>query len=281
METFYDKFPGIAEKETRCIIVMNDETGLPKGEYYLLESYCNKPKCDCRRVFINILHKDKILATIGYGWENVEFYEQWLGEKYMAQDMKGPILELSGQTTEYSESLLKLFEKAILPDSQFITRLKTHYEMFKKNLHKNSTEELIEEDFNPEKHTIVELCKESGTDFDCITEDTKEVFYPILMAIEETIWNQYSKDSSLKDSEVIESLKKLRDGVFSENTRFNELEENIVKKLKLVLFLNNHSKRDLSLSISNVLNSAKLHRSSDGSRGYVTFISRFFNQMTK
>ncbi|HLC84278.1 MAG TPA: hypothetical protein VJH22_00615 [Candidatus Nanoarchaeia archaeon] len=279
MEPFYNKCPEIAEKETRCIVVMNDEEGLPRGGYHLLESYCNRPNCDCRRVFINVLHKDKILATIGYGWERVEFYEQWLGKKDLARDMKGPILELTGQHTEYSQALLKLFEKVILSDGQFITRLKTHYDLFKKNLAKDSTEELSREEFNPEKYTIVELCKDTGTGLDCITDNLREAFYPILMTVEETIWKRYVNDSSLKDSEVIESLKKIRDHIFSEDTKFNELEENIIKMLKAVLFVNNYSKRDLSLSISNVLNSAKRHRSMDGSRGYVTFISTFFDQM--
>ncbi|MBI5072592.1 hypothetical protein HZA99_02120 [Candidatus Woesearchaeota archaeon] len=196
MEQFHNKFPDIAEKETRCIIIMSEKEGLPKGEYFLLESYCNDQKCDCRTVFINVLYKDKILATIGYGWENVEFYEQWMGEPDTAQDMKGPILELTGVHTEYSE------------------------------------------------------------------------------------------DSSLKDSEVIESLKNVRDKIFSENAAFNRLEEDIITKLKVVLFMNNYDRRDLSLSISSVLKSAKLHRSVGGnkgygSRGYLDFISKFFNQMKK
>src|SRR3989338_3930442 len=110
MEQFHNKFPDIAEKETRCMLIMNEKEGLPKGEYFLLESYCNDPKCDCRRVFINVLYKDKILATIGYGWEKVDFYEQWMGESDTAPDMKGPILELTEFHTEYSETLLKLFK---------------------------------------------------------------------------------------------------------------------------------------------------------------------------
>ncbi len=80
MEPFYNKFPEVAEKETRCIIVMNEKEGLPRGEYFLLESYCNNPKCDCRRVFINVLHKDKILATIGYGWESLEFISEFFSQ---------------------------------------------------------------------------------------------------------------------------------------------------------------------------------------------------------
>jgi len=137
MEAFHNKFPEIAEKETRCIIITNKQGGLPNGEYFLVESYCNDAKCDCRRVFINFLHEDQILATIGYGWETLEFYKKWMGEPDMAVDMKGPILELTGPHTKHSETLLKLFETVILKDSKYIERLKRHYEIFKMMNQKN------------------------------------------------------------------------------------------------------------------------------------------------
>ena len=283
MEQFYNRFPDIAEKETRGITIMSEEEGLPKGEYFFLESYCNDPKCDCRRVFINVLYKDKILATIGYGWEEVKFYEQWMGDPDLAPNMKGPILELTGQHTQYSETLLELFNKVILKDNKYINRLKMHYKMFKKNSSKNKSDKQdIEEElenFDPKSYAMANLCKENGTGIEAINETNREVFYPIIMAIEESIWIKYSKDSSLKDSEIIESLKNLRDNIFSENALFNQLEEEIITKLKLVLFLNHYDRRDLSLSISSVLKSAKLHKSMGGSRGYLDFISSFFNQM--
>ncbi len=282
MEAFYNRFPDIAEKETSSIIMM-DEEALPKGEYFLLESYCNDPNCDCRRVFINVMYKNRILATIGYGWENIEFYEKWIGEKGLARDVKGPILELTGPYTEYSETLLNLFEKVVLKDNLFIERLKNHYKMFKRDSYKknNSKEDLFKklENFDPNLHTITSLCKETGTGIDAINDTNREEFYPIIMAIEETIWNHYSKEISLKDSEIIKLLKNIRDNIFSENARFDRMEKEIIRKLKLVLFLNNYNRRDVSLSISSVLNSAKLHRSIGGSMGYLNFISRFFNQM--
>jgi hypothetical protein len=130
MEPFHNRFPEIAEKETRCIIIPHGKK-LPAGEYFLAESYCNDSNCDCRRVFINIIHNRSIVATIGYGWEDLSFYEKWLGEKNLAVDMKGPILELGGQQTEHSSELLRLFKEAILNDEMYIERLKRHYDMFK------------------------------------------------------------------------------------------------------------------------------------------------------
>ena len=162
-------------------------------------------------------------------------------------------------------------------------QLKRHYKMFKKSSHKNNKEYLEAEleNFDPDLRTIASLCKETGTGIGAITDMNKEAFYPILMAIEETIWIYYSKNSSLKDLEVIKSLKGIRDNIFLENARFNRMEEDIIQKLKLVLFLNNYDIRDVSLSISSVLKSAKLHRSVGGSRGYLNFISVFFNRMKK
>lgn len=130
MEPFHERFLDIAEKEMRCVIIPS-ERKLPAGEYFMTESYCNDNSCDCRRVFINVLHGDKIIATIGYGWEEVIFYEKWMGDKSLAKEVKGPILEIGGFQSEHSEELLKLFKEIMVKDSIFIERLKRHYELFK------------------------------------------------------------------------------------------------------------------------------------------------------
>lgn len=130
MEPFHNRFPEIAEKETRCMIIPPGKK-IPEGEYFLIESYCNDDNCDCRRVFINIFHNQDIVATIGYGWEDISFYEKWLGEKELAVEIKGPILELGGQQSKYAKELLKLFKEVILRDNMYIERLKRHYDMFK------------------------------------------------------------------------------------------------------------------------------------------------------
>lgn len=67
---FYEDFGEIAEKETRCLIFPGGKQGALASRYAMVESYCNDKKCDCRRVFINVLHEEtnQILATIGFGW---------------------------------------------------------------------------------------------------------------------------------------------------------------------------------------------------------------------
>ncbi|MFH1641915.1 MAG: hypothetical protein ABIC04_03365 [Nanoarchaeota archaeon] len=133
--------------------------------------------------------------------------------------------------------------------------------------------------FKPEDHSVLDLCKEIGTSISAINDSNTESFMPLLMAIEETIWRHYSEDDSLKDTDIIESLKNIRNNIFSNDTKFSEMENEIITRIKVVLMVNNYDKRDLSLSISKVLKSAKMHKSMGGSRGYLNFLSNFFKQM--
>jgi|GEM_PF-1272669 len=145
MEPFHLKFGDVAEKETRCIILSNDSNyNLPSGEFFFTESYCNDPSCDCRRIFINVIHKNKIIATIGYGWESLDFYKKWMGrggDDDFFDDIKGPVLEPTGNYSQYSDEVLRLFNDLLLNDNVFIERLKRHYEMFKSSLKEKQMDE--------------------------------------------------------------------------------------------------------------------------------------------
>ena len=124
MEPLYNRLPELAEKETRTAFVMPGEK-LPAGMYSMFESFCNDKKCDCRRVFINVEHNGKILATIGYGWETNKFYKEWLGDDELVKHMKGPVLELTGAHTNMSNDLLEFFEETMLMDITFLNRLES------------------------------------------------------------------------------------------------------------------------------------------------------------
>ena len=150
MIPFSEKFPRLAYVETRCVMILEDDNDwkLPVGVYSFLESYCGDPKCDCRRVFINVGYKEKIdsgtirmLATIGYGWDRLNYYLEWFNqsdpeilfsiEDPLVQGMQGPILELTGYYSEYSERLLRFFKESMLKDQVFVEKLKRHYRLFK------------------------------------------------------------------------------------------------------------------------------------------------------
>ena len=131
---FYDRFPKLAEKETRSMVVIDEESvGVPEGRYGFEESYCCDKKCDCRRVYINVtnLNGDRF-ASIGFGWEDLSFYEEWAhGDQESAVIMKGPSLELGQIQRRYANRFLELFESRILSDEAYDERLKRHYDMLK------------------------------------------------------------------------------------------------------------------------------------------------------
>ena len=145
------------------------------------------------------------------------------------------------------------------------------------NMEKEIEEKL--KNFKPEGHSVLELCKETGTGISAINDSNTEAFMPLLMAIEETIWRYYSEDNSIKDTDIIELLKNIRNNIFSNDAKFNEMENEIITKIKVILVVNNYDKRDLSLSISKVLKSAKMHKSMGGSRGYLNFLSGFWHNI--
>lgn len=149
MIPFSERFPKLAERETRTVTLLseNNDWNLPAGKYIFLESYCSDPKCDCRRAFINVGYVEKsfsegkeeirIIATIGYGWDSLDYYSKWFGkgsftsDEDIVQDFKGPVLEIGGVYSEYSEKVLKLFKDVMINDALFIQRLKKHYKLFK------------------------------------------------------------------------------------------------------------------------------------------------------
>ncbi len=146
MIPFFTKYPDLAVNETRTITVQGRDD-LLDGEYGFIEFYCDEIDCDCRRVIINVVTattEPKIWATINFGWEDVEFYEKWIGDKENAVDCKGPYLDPMNPQTKYSPVLLRIFEH-LLTDVIYLERLKKHYELFKSSARtKNSSEQKTE-----------------------------------------------------------------------------------------------------------------------------------------
>jgi hypothetical protein len=72
----------------------------------------------------------KVWATIGYGWESVDFYQRWGGAHSDPVEMKGPYLDPFNAQTEYSSALLDLF-RVVIDSPGYVERLQRHYQMFK------------------------------------------------------------------------------------------------------------------------------------------------------
>ena len=133
---FHEYFPDIAERETRSVTIPpGAKTGLPAGEYGFTESYCSKPGCDCRRVFLGVFSESRkrLEAVIAWGWEDLEFYRAWMGipELFSVKNLKGPILNPGSPATELAPALLELTRHVLLRDREYIERIKRHYRLFK------------------------------------------------------------------------------------------------------------------------------------------------------
>lgn len=133
---FYEFFPSVAEKETMCITLLEEQNGLPAGTYVLTELYCEDKDCDCQRVFLSVFLEEnhEFLATITYGFKNASFYRKWAGYELNKEDLKelmGPALNRASVTTKYSNAVLELVKSVALKDEDYIKRLKRHYKMVK------------------------------------------------------------------------------------------------------------------------------------------------------
>ena len=120
-----------------------EDSDLPIGSYSLIESYCDEPGCDCRRVFFSVFSKksNKMLAVIAYGWENEGFYSKWFGynNPQAIKDLKGPALNLASPQSELAPAILKVVE-AVIEDNSYIKRIKSHYELFKDFIENSANE---------------------------------------------------------------------------------------------------------------------------------------------
>ncbi len=162
---FHEKFPTVAEKETRSITIINNP-GLPHDSYGLIESYCDELDCDCRRVFLSILSEkqEKILAVIAYGWENKKFYAKWVGDNdpQTIKELQGPILNLASPQSRFAPKILELVNRVVLKDKKYIERLKNHYMMFREKIGKS-----IQYNENNRNSNIVPFSPKIGRNMPC------------------------------------------------------------------------------------------------------------------
>jgi len=113
----------------------NSDLGLPAGEYAFREMYCDERGCDCRRVFCNIMsrQREEADAVIAWGWENVEFYAKWFkyGIRADAIELKGTALSPGSPVTKLAPALLEVVRNVLVKDPENVERIKCHYKMFK------------------------------------------------------------------------------------------------------------------------------------------------------
>lgn len=123
LEMFYHHFPDLARQETRAVTVKEgDEGDVPPGLYALMECYCVRPTCDCRRVLLQVYSPPTgLVAAIGYGFDR-------------DRPLAGPMLDPLHPRPPYGEALLKLVDELCLHDPEYVARLERHYHMMREKV---------------------------------------------------------------------------------------------------------------------------------------------------
>ena len=153
---FYELYPEIAKRETRKITVFRGHpSGLPAGDYGFVETFCDEPDCDCRRVLFSVVssrhHKNKVEAVVTYGWSTANFYSKWWGndDPKIIAELQGPGLNVGSPQSPLAPALLQLVKEVLLQDDAYIERIKRHYWMFREKLGKGKKAKKKVKGFKP------------------------------------------------------------------------------------------------------------------------------------
>lgn len=133
---FHEHFPEVAKAETRSVTILKGSpSGLPPDEYAFLELYCNDPGCDCRRVRFCVISRtlQKPIAHVDYGWESQAYYNKWLRgvDLELAGEMADATLDPMQKHSNFAPAILTFVKETLLQDSEYIARLKRHYQMMR------------------------------------------------------------------------------------------------------------------------------------------------------
>jgi hypothetical protein len=143
MQMYIERFGEEGARETRMAKVVRGWM-VPEGEYWFVESYCTDEECDCRRVVISVVTKRRgweTWATINYGWESKQYYEEWVGGADKEWDYQGPELDPMNEQSIYAEELLKIFKKEVEGNREYAERLKRHYQKFKERVREEAEQQ--------------------------------------------------------------------------------------------------------------------------------------------
>ncbi|MGK5094457.1 SEC-C metal-binding domain-containing protein [Deltaproteobacteria bacterium TL4] len=136
---FHEKFPDIAEHETRSLTIYGDPE-LPDDKYAFIEAYCDEENCDCRRVFFSVFSENtrKCLAVITYGWEKRKYYIDWMGDNdpNVIDSLVGLNLNLLSPQSKFAPALLRKIDIVLKEDPLYVDRLKKHYKIYRTEIDK-------------------------------------------------------------------------------------------------------------------------------------------------
>jgi len=137
MTPLHSLLPELAQREVRCLHLVDNGPGPPPDEYCYLESYCEDLTCDCRRVFLAVISRGqpgKIFASINYGWEKESFYRKRMPyDPDAARNLVRGELDPINAQSEFAGFLLEGFRKIVL-DEPYRLRLRRHHRLFREEV---------------------------------------------------------------------------------------------------------------------------------------------------
>ena len=120
MVPFQQICPQLALEEERSLVITQGDSELPPDEYSLVEYYCTERDCDCRRVNLKVVSRDRgeVEANISFGFDR-------------HGPCPGPFLDPILEQGEYSGEVLELVEFVLKRDRELVARLERHYQLTK------------------------------------------------------------------------------------------------------------------------------------------------------
>lgn len=101
---------------------------LPDGNYSFIDMYCADSECDCRKTMIQVVHNEKLVSIINYGWESAKFYDNWMGGSVKEMSMpslRGASIDITSPNIVNAGGMLALFNTLL--NDIWIAKFKHHY----------------------------------------------------------------------------------------------------------------------------------------------------------
>ncbi|MEN9974380.1 MAG: motif [Verrucomicrobiota bacterium] len=116
-----------------------DAPYLPAGAYTFIDTYCTDNTCDCRKTIIQIIHDNKVVSIVSFGWESPIFYLRWLNSVQLlelAKEMSGVSIDSTSPNLVSRQGILLLVKH--LMDKNWISRIKENYRLIRQTIKPNN-----------------------------------------------------------------------------------------------------------------------------------------------
>ncbi len=115
--------PQVADATVRTFAIRGNDS-IPDGEYGLLEMYCPKPDCDCRRVSLLVVRRGHAssCATISHAFVDGD----------LGPNDEVTYVDPTQRADAFAPALLELVESMLSEDTAYAHRLEEHYAMVKR-----------------------------------------------------------------------------------------------------------------------------------------------------